>query len=67
MISDVVHLQLHAARRADLMREADHERLIRTFRRPRNRRDAAATRRKSVSTSITDVSVALVIPVADLD
>jgi hypothetical protein len=55
MISDVMHLQLHAARRADLMREADRERLIRTFNRPRYRRDpATSTRRAPISTSIAD-------------
>jgi hypothetical protein len=37
MISDFVLLQLHAARHADLIREADHERLIRTARRQRDR------------------------------
>jgi len=38
-----VHLQLHAARRADLVREADRERLIRTLKGPRNRRGPAAS------------------------
>ncbi len=37
MISDFALLQLHAARHADLIREADHERLIRTARRQRDR------------------------------
>jgi hypothetical protein len=35
MITDVVHLQLHAARRGDLLREADSERLSRFSRRYR--------------------------------
>jgi hypothetical protein len=50
MISGLVHLQLHTARHADLMREADRERLIRTVHRPpRNRRNPAA-RPRTVAT-----------------
>ena len=59
MISDVMHLQLHAARRVDLMHEADRERLIRTFNRPRNRRDpTTSTRRQPISTPIAELKPA---------
>jgi hypothetical protein len=55
MISYMVHLRLHAARRADLMRQADRQRLIRTLNRPRNRRDpATSTRREPISTLVAD-------------
>jgi len=55
MIASLVHLQLHAARQDDLMREADRERLIRTLKRPRNRRDpATGTRREPVRPSTAD-------------